>query len=281
MKCGGSAGAQVCAKFGIAGPGAAQLQGVASLKSEKGRPEGERIAKFLARAGVASRRAVEAMIAERRIAVNETILESPAFFVTPVMRITVDGKPVSQKEPTRLWRYYKPRGLMTTNRDPEGRPTVFEHLPKHLPRVMTIGRLDMDTEGLLLLTNDGALARKLELPANGWQRRYRVRVHGAPPAAKLAALHKGVEIDGISYRSILAVLDRQIGTNCWLTVTLTEGKNREVRRVFEFLGCPVNRLIRIAFGPFELGKLEPGQVEEVPSAKLQALAEGQHAAKNR
>jgi len=235
------------------------------------RPAGERIAKFLARAGVASRRAVETMIAERRVAVDGVVLESPAFFVMPGMRITVDGQAIGQKEPTRLWRYYKPRGLMTTNRDPQGRPTVFENLPKHLPRVVTIGRLDMDTEGLLLLTNDGALARKLELPANGWPRRYRVRVRGTPPAAKLAALKTGVEIEGISYRSIVAVLDRQMGANCWLTVTLTEGKNREVRRVFEYLACPVNRLIRVAFGPFDLGKLAPGQVEEVPSAKLRSL----------
>lgn len=241
------------------------------MKTEKSRPEGERIAKFLARAGVASRRAVEAMIAGRRISVDGVVVESPAFFVTAEMRIAVDGKLVREKQPTRLWRYYKPRGLMTTTHDPQGRPTVFENLPKSLPRVITIGRLDMDTEGLLLLTNDGALARKLELPANGWQRRYRVRVHGVPAPAKLAALKKGVEIDGISYRPILATIDRQPGANCWLTVTLTEGKNREVRRVFEFLGCPVNRLIRIAFGPFELGKLEPGQMEEVPPRQLLSL----------
>ena len=235
------------------------------------RPEGERIAKFLARVGVASRRAIEAMILERRIAVNGLVLESPATFVTAASKITVDGKPVGEKQPTRLWRYYKPRGLMTTNRDPQGRPTVFENLPKTLPRVVTIGRLDMDTEGLLLLTNDGELARKLELPANGWKRTYRVRVHGRPDPKKIAALQSGVDIEGVSYRAIAATVDRQTGANCWLTVTLTEGKNREVRRVFEFLQCPVNRLIRVAFGPFELGKLELGQVEEVPTAKLRAL----------
>jgi len=248
-----------------------QKQNQGSAKPPVQRPEGERIAKFLARAGVASRRAVETLIAERRVAVDGVTLETPAFFVTANQRITVDGKAVGQKEPTRLWRYYKPRGLMTTNKDPQGRPTVFENLPKNLPRVVTIGRLDMDTEGLLLLTNDGALARKLELPAHGWERRYRVRVHGTPAPQKLQTLKNGIEIEGVAYRSIVAVLDRQTGANCWLTVTITEGKNREVRRIFEYLACPVNRLIRVAFGPFDLGKLEPGEVEEVPRAKLSGL----------
>lgn len=235
---------------------------------ENGRPEGERIAKYLARAGVASRRAVETMIGEGRVAVDGVVLKTPAFFVTPKQRITVDGKPVGAKQPARLWRYYKPRGLMTTNRDPEGRPTVFDHLPKNLPRVVTVGRLDMDSEGLLLLTNDGALARQLELPSSGWVRRYRVRVFGRPDAQRLAGLQKGVRIDGVDYRGVTATVDRQTGANCWLTLTLTEGKNREVRRVFEHLGMPVNRLIRVGFGPFELGDLKDGAAAEVPTAEL-------------
>jgi 23S rRNA pseudouridine2605 synthase len=211
------------------------------------------------------------MIAARRIAVDGVVLESPAFFVVPGQHISVDGRPVGTKEPTRLWRYHKPRGLLTTNRDPQGRPTIFEHLPKHLPRVVTIGRLDMDSEGLLLLTNDGALARQLELPAHGWQRRYRVRIHGRPAGRKLAALQKGVTIAGMSYRAIAARFERQTGANSWLSVTLTEGKNREVRKIFDSLGCPVNRLIRVAFGPFELGALAAGQVEEVPAAQVKKL----------
>lgn len=232
------------------------------------RPEGERIAKYLARAGVASRRAVEAMIGEGRVAVDGVVLQTPAFFVTAKQRITVDGKPVGAKQPARLWRYYKPRGLMTTNRDPQGRPTVFEHLPKSLPRVVTVGRLDMDSEGLLLLTNDGGLARKLELPSSGWVRRYRLRVYGQPDPQRLAALQSGVRIGGVDYRAVTATVDRQTGANCWLTVTLTEGKNREVRRIFEHLGTPVNRLIRVGFGPFELGDLKDGAAEEVPASEL-------------
>ncbi len=232
--------------------------------SENKRPTGERIAKYLARAGVASRRDVERMIAAGRIAVDGKVLTTPAFFVAPEQRITLDGKPVAVCEPTRLWRYYKPRGLVTTARDPQGRPTVFEHLPKHLPRVVSVGRLDLDSEGLLLLTNDGALARRLELPSSGWSRRYRVRVRGTPAAAALAELKKGITVRGIAYGPVVVQVDRQQSGNSWLTVTLSEGKNREIRRVFEHLGHPVSRLIRIAFGPFELGELNRGDVEEVP-----------------
>lgn len=238
------------------------------LKSEKGRPSGERIAKHLARAGVGSRRDVEAMIAAGRVAVDGRVLESPVFFVATGQRITVDGKVITPPEGTRLWRYYKPRGLVTTARDPQGRPTVFEKLSKHLPRVVAVGRLDLDSEGLLLLTNDGALARQLELPASGWQRRYRVRVRGRPDAAALAGLRQGMTVRGVAYGSIEASLEREMSGNSWLTVTLREGKNREIRRVFEHLGHPVSRLIRIAFGPFELGSLSPGTVEEVPAKFL-------------
>lgn len=237
------------------------------------KPKGERIAKCLARAGVASRRDVEAMIAARRVAVDGAVLSTPAFFVTAQSRITVDGKPVAAPQQTRLWRYHKPRGLVTTARDPQGRATVFDKLPKSLPRVITVGRLDLDSEGLLLLTNDGALARQLELPSSGWQRRYRVRVRGRPAAAALDRLKRGVTVDGIDYGPIEAVLDRAEGSNSWLTVTLREGKNREIRRVFESLGHPVSRLIRVAFGPFELGKLAPGAVEEVPPATWRSSLE--------
>ena len=235
---------------------------------EKAKAAGERIAKYLARAGVASRRDLERMIAAGQIAVDGEVLTAPAFFVTAANRITVDGKPVSAAEPPRLWRYYKPRGLLTTARDPQGRPTVFDKLPQSLPRVISVGRLDLDSEGLLLLTNDGALARRLELPSSGWQRRYRVRVRGCPDDLALARLKKGIVVRGIAYGPIEVALDRLSAGNSWLTVTLREGKNREIRRVFEHLGHPVSRLIRIAFGPFELGGLAPGGVEEVPAKTI-------------
>ncbi len=229
---------------------------------------GERIAKFLSRAGVASRRDAERMVAEGRVKLNNAVVTHPATFVTKDDLIVVDGKPVDAPERTRLWRYHKPDGLMTTHRDPEGRPTVFEKLPAHLPRVVSIGRLDLNSEGLLLLTNDGALARRLELPATGWIRRYRVRVFGAVDAKALAALARGVSVDGVRYGPIEAGLDSRKGDNCWLTVGLREGRNREVRRVMAHLGLHVSRLIRVSYGPFQLGQLARGAVEEVTGKVL-------------
>jgi len=229
---------------------------------------GERIAKFLARAGVASRRDAEKLITEGRVRVNNVVVVHPATFVDSKDLVTVNGKLVDQPERTRLWRYHKPDGLVTTHRDPEDRPTVFQKLPAHLPRVVSVGRLDLNSEGLLLLTNDGTLARRLELPSNGWLRRYRVRVFGAVDPATLAALANGITIDGVRYGGIEAALDSRKGDNCWLTMSLREGRNREIRRVLQHLGYRVSRLIRIAYGPFQLGLLERGAVEEVPGKVL-------------
>lgn len=226
----------------------------------------ERIAKALARAGVASRRDAERLIADGRVAVNGNQLTTPAFLVSPRDRITLDGQPVQRPEALRLWRYHKPAGLVTTHRDPAGRPTVFEHLPEELPRVISVGRLDLTTEGLLLLTNDGELARSLELPSSGWLRRYRVRAFGRPDVEALAGLRQGITVDGIAYGPIEALLERAEGANAWLTVSLREGKNREVRTVLEAVGLKVNRLIRVSYGPFQLGHLPAGAVEEVPPA---------------
>ena len=232
------------------------------------KPAGERVAKFLSRAGIASRRDAERMVAEGRVKLNNVAVTHPATFVTRDDLIVVDGKPVDAPERTRLWRYHKPDGLMTTHRDPEGRPTVFEKLPPQLPRVVSIGRLDLNSEGLLLLTNDGALARRLELPATGWIRRYRVRVFGAVDPKALAALARGVSVDGVRYGPIEAGLDSRKGDNCWLTVALREGRNREIRRVMAHLGLHVSRLIRVSYGPFQLGQLARGAVEEVPGKVL-------------
>ena len=233
--------------------------------------KGERIAKLLARAGVCSRRDAERLIAEGRVSVDGKVLASPALALNGEHDIRVDGKPIPQAEPARLWRYHKPAGLVTTHRDERGRPTVFERLPPDLPRLVSVGRLDLNSEGLLLLTNDGALARELELPARGWLRRYRVRVHGGVDPERLAALEQGITIDRIAYGPIKAALDRQQGSNAWLTVSLREGKNREIRRVMEHLGLDVTRLIRIAYGPFQLGELPRGGVEEVPRRVLREI----------
>jgi 23S rRNA pseudouridine2605 synthase len=222
-----------------------------------------RIAKALARAGLCSRREAERWIGEGRVSVNGEVLTSPVRDVTPSDRILVDGSELPAPEPARLWRYHKPRGLVTTHSDPQGRKTVFETLPKHMPRVISIGRLDFNTEGLLLLTNDGALARHLELPATGWLRRYRVRAHGTITQEALDGLKGGIEIAGTRYGPIEATLDKVQGSNVWLSIGLREGKNREVRTVLERLGLTVNRLIRVSFGPFQLLDLPPGAVESV------------------
>ncbi|MCB8836964.1 pseudouridine synthase [Aurantimonas sp. VKM B-3413] len=227
-----------------------------------------RIARRLARAGLASRRDAEAMIAEGRVSVNGEVLSSPARDVGPKDRIIVDGEPLPAIERTRLWLFHKPAGLVTTNRDPEGRATVFDHLPKDMPRVLTIGRLDITTEGLLLLTNDGGLARVLELPSTGWLRRYRVRAHGSIDQARLDELRQGIAIDGVFYGAIEATLDREQGANVWLTLALREGKNREVKRVLGHLGLDVNRLIRLSYGPFQLSDLPEGAVREIHGRTL-------------
>ena len=233
--------------------------------------EPERIAKRLARAGLCSRRDAERWIADGRVKVDGVVLETPAFIVTDQSRIEVDGKPLPQADRARLWRYHKPPEEMVTTRDPQGRRTIFDSLPKSMPRVVTVGRLDYFSEGLLLLTNDGGLARRLELPANGWTRRDRARVHGEVDPERLAALARGITIDGVRYGAIEARLDRQQRTNAWIDIALTEGKNREVRRVLAHLDLPVVRLIRVAFGPLYLGELERGEVAEVPAQALDSL----------
>jgi 23S rRNA pseudouridine2605 synthase len=229
----------------------------------------ERIAKLLARAGVCSRRDAERWIGEGRVCVDGHVLTTPAVTVTAANDIRVDGKPLPAPERPRLWRYHKPAGLVTTHRDEKGRPTVFDALPKELPRLISIGRLDLNSEGLLLLTNDGALSRRLELPSTGWLRRYKVRVHGEVEPERLAALEKGVTIDSVSYGPIRASLERRQGSNARIANALREGKNREVRRVLEHLGFQVTRLIRLAYGPFQLGNLARGAVAEISKKVLQ------------
>ncbi|MBL6928427.1 MAG: rRNA pseudouridine synthase [Rhodospirillales bacterium] len=228
----------------------------------------ERIAKVLARAGLCSRREAERWIADGRVAVNKKVLVTPAVTVTSRDRIVVDGKLLPEAEQTKLWRYHKPTGLLTSHGDPRGRNTVFAALPSHMGRVISVGRLDYNSEGLLLLTNDGELARKLEMPATGWLRRYRVRVHGRVDEAQLERLAKGVEVEGVRYGPVEARLDKVQRANAWLTVSLREGKNREVRKIMEHLGLDVNRLIRTSYGPFQLGNLSSGEVSQVPAKAL-------------
>ncbi len=233
------------------------------LRMTKTPPPGDRIAKVLARAGVASRREAERMIEAGRVTVNGKPITSPALNVTGKDRITVDGKPVSEPEPSRLWLYHKPPGLVTTTRDEKGRATIFDNLPEDMPRVMSVGRLDLNSEGLLLLTNDGGIKRKLELPSTGWLRKYRVRVNGRPKDEDFAPLRKGLVIEGERFLPMDVSLDRQQGANAWLTIGLREGKNREIRRAMEDIGYAVNRLLRVSYGPFQLGSLKPGEVEEI------------------
>jgi len=230
--------------------------------------EGQRIAKVMARAGLCSRRDAEAWIAQGRVVVNGKKLDSPAYNVSESDEVRVDGKLVGAPERTRLFLYNKPRGLVTTARDPEGRPTIFENLPEDLPRLVAVGRLDINTEGLVLLTNDGGLARVLELPATAWLRRYRVRAHGEVTQDMLAPLTAGITLDGVDYAGIEATLERQQGSNVWIAMGLREGKNREIKKVLEHLGLAVNRLIRISFGPFQLGELGEGAVAEIPTRIL-------------
>ena len=232
--------------------------------NDTGAAGGERIAKRLSRAGLCSRREAERWIEAGRVAVDGSPISTPATLVGPDSRITVDGRAVAAPDRVRLWRYHKPRGLICTSRDPQGRETIFDRLPDTLPRVMTVGRLDLNSEGLLLLTNDGDIARRLELPSNGWLRRYRVRVHGRVEADRLARLADGVTVDGVKYGPVTARLDHVQRSNAWLTVALREGRNREIRHIMEHLNLPVTRLIRTAFGPFQLGNLRDGAVDEVP-----------------
>lgn len=237
--------------------------------------DGERIAKYLARAGIASRREVEAMIERGEVRIDGRKLSTPAFKVTGREDIRVNGKRVQAHDPVRVWRYHKPSGLITTTSDPDGRRTIFQELPKSLPRTITIGRLDLTTEGILLLTNDGELARAMELPRTGFVRHYRARAHGQVTQAALDTLKDGLTLDdGTRYTSIEAELERETGTNNWISVKLTEGKNREVRKALEHLGLQVNRLIRTQYGPFELGDLRPGAVDEIPSQVLRDTLQG-------
>ncbi|MBT5571614.1 MAG: rRNA pseudouridine synthase [Alphaproteobacteria bacterium] len=227
--------------------------------------KGERIAKVIARAGLASRREAERWIEAGRVTLDGQTVDSPALNVSPDADIRIDGNPLPAREKARLWRYHKPRGRLTTNHDPEGRPTVFTDLPPELRNAKAVGRLDMNSEGLLLLTNDGELARRLELPSTGWVRQYRVRVHGRIDDRSLKRLAEGVTIEGTHFRPAAAELERQVGANAWVNITLREGKNREVRRLMEHLDYKVTRLIRTAYGPFQLGKLNRSEVSEIPA----------------
>lgn len=243
--------------------------------AQKDSPAGERIAKRIARAGICSRREAERLILEGKVKVNQEVISSPALNVTDTDKISVDGKRLPQAEQARLWRYYKPRGLIVSARDEKGRETIFDALPDHLPRVISVGRLDFDSEGLLLLTNDGGLARHLELPSTGWSRRYKVRVQGRVDEARLEELKHGITIEGVRYGEIEASLETQMNSNAWLTIAIKEGKNREVRRIMEHLGHPVSRLIRLSYGPFQLGNLDKGKVEEIRPSILKEQLGGE------
>lgn len=228
----------------------------------------ERLAKFMARSGVCSRRQAEEYIQQKRVTVNGEIVESPAFNVTGDEKILFDGEKLPEIQQTRLWLYHKPTGLVTTHKDEKERPTVFDNLPAGMPRVISVGRLDLNSEGLLLLTNNGELSRKLELPSNGWLRRYKVRVHGVVDGKKLKALLKGTVIDGVEYGPVRAEIESTQGSNSWLLVTLSEGKSREIRKVMKSIGLDVARLIRLSYGPFQLGSLKKGEAREVPAKVL-------------
>lgn len=230
--------------------------------------EGERLAKRMASAGLCSRREAEQWIAAGIVKVNGKIIDTPAFNVTEKDAVVVDGKLLQAKEPTKLWLYYKPTGLVTTHKDPQGRPTVFSKLPKELGRVISVGRLDLNSEGLLLLTNSGDLSRKMELPSNEWIRKYRVRVYGRITPSILAEMKKGVSHNGVHYGSAEAKIESTQGANSWLEVSIKEGKNREIRNIFEHFGCKVSRLIRISYGPFNLGKMKENEIKEVPAKTL-------------
>lgn len=241
-------------------------------KSAARADEGDWVIKVLARSGVGSRRDVERMIKDRRVRFKGKVLESPVLKVIGTSELTIDGAPVAAAEPTRIWRYYKPRGLVTTHKDPQGRPTVFSKLPTQLGRVISVGRLDFNSEGLLLLTNDGDLARWMELPSTGWKRRYRVRAFGKIDEERLTAIIRGIEIKGVRYRGIKAKVESTRGMNSWLQIELREGKNREVRRVLKHLGLEVSRLIRTSFGPFELGNQRKGEIQEAPLSTIENLS---------
>jgi 23S rRNA pseudouridine2605 synthase len=239
--------------------------------------EGERIAKVIARSGICSRRDAEKLIAEGKVIVNGARISTPALNVGPEDKVTVNGKPLAAQEKTRLWLYHKPVGLVTSHRDEQGRPTVFAALPKDLPRVISVGRLDLNTEVLLLLTNDGELARHMELPATGWRRRYRTRIYGALTAEAIAKLKRGVTVDGVKYGPVEVVPEKSGAQtrNAWAMVTLTEGKNREIRKVFDYIDCRISRLVRVSYGPFQLSGLAPGEVREVPGKILREQIGGQ------
>ncbi|MEM8537551.1 MAG: pseudouridine synthase [Pseudomonadota bacterium] len=240
---------------------------MAQKEHSKSHP-GERIAKVIARAGHASRREAERLIVAGRVKVNGKVIDRAALNVTPKDRVELDGRLIDAPEPPRLWLYHKPTGLVTTTRDEQGRETIFDALPEDLPRVLSVGRLDLNSEGLLLLTNDGGIKRMLELPSTGWLRKYRVRVNGRPSDDSLEPLRVGLDLDGERFQPMQVTLDRQKGANAWATVAIREGKNREVRRAMEAVGLKVNRLIRVSYGPFQLGNLDPGSVQEVRSRVL-------------